>query len=72
MDFDAHFGDGTVELVFASREPEQLLRDAGGTSPQHAVYSSTKAKAEFGLDPQGRGAMVNFASPPVSVRCVRE
>src|SRR4029077_4110194 len=28
--FDARFGDDSVELVFANREVEMLLRDAGG------------------------------------------
>lgn len=70
--FDARFGDGSVELVFASRGAEQLLRDAGGTLPSHTVYSSTKLKAEFGLDPSGRGAKLNFASPPIETRCVRD
>ena len=54
-----------------TREPEQLLRDAGGVSPQNTVYSSTRAKVEFGLEPEGRGAKLNLVSPPIEVRCVR-
>jgi hypothetical protein len=69
--FDARFGEGRVELLFASRDPEVLLRDAGGTSPQHTVYSSTKLKAEFGLGPDGNGAKLNFAAPPIEVSCKR-
>jgi len=72
LEFDVRFGDSSVELVFKSREPETLLRDAGGTSPEHKVYSNTKAKAEFGLDPEGRGAQVNFADPALSARCTRD
>jgi hypothetical protein len=49
-----------------------LLRDAGGTSPTHTVYSSTRIKAEFGLDPAGRGARLNFSAPPLQARCVRD
>ena len=70
--FDVRFGDGSVELLFANREVEMLLRDAGGTSPAHTVYSSTRLKAQFGLDPAGRGAQLNFSAPPVQTRCVRD
>jgi hypothetical protein len=70
--FDAKFADGSVELRFADREPQTLLRDAGGTSAQNVVYSSTALKAEFGLDPGGRGVKLNFAQPPVEARCVRD
>jgi hypothetical protein len=70
--FEARFDDGAVDLLFAQREPEKLLRDAGGTSPQHVVYSSTALKAEFGLDPQGRGARLSFAQPAREAVCVRD
>ena len=70
--FDLRLGDGSAELLFASREPEMLMRDAGGVTPQQTVYSSTKLKAEFGLDPGGRGAQLNFADPPAQLRCRRE
>ena len=69
---DVRFTDGSAELVFASREPETVLRDAGGVSPQETVYSSTKLKARFGLDPGGRGARLNFVSPPLEAACVRD
>jgi hypothetical protein len=70
--FDARFGDDSVQLLFPDREPETLLRDAGGTSPRQTVYSSTKLKAEFGLDPDGRGAKLNVVSPPVEAHCMRD
>jgi hypothetical protein len=70
--FDVRFGDGSAELLFASGESETLMRDAGGTSPQQAVFSSTRMKVEFGLDPDGRGAQLNVAQPPVSTRCMRD
>jgi hypothetical protein len=70
--FDVRFGEDSVELVFPNRSVEMLLRDAGGTSPAHTVYSSTRIKAEFGLDPAGRGAKLNFSAPPLQARCVRD
>lgn len=70
--FDVRFGDGDAQLLFASRESETLLRDAGGVTPQQTVYSSTKLKAEFGLDPDGRGARLNFTDPPREAQCRRE
>ena len=70
--FDAKFGDGSVELLFASRGAQVLQRDAGGTTPQQTVYSSTDAKVEFGLGAEGRQAKLNLVSPPVETRCVRE
>lgn len=72
MAFDARFGDDDVQLLFASGETETLMRDAGGTSPQQTVYSSTRMKAEFGLEPDARGAKLNVAEPARSVRCMRE
>jgi hypothetical protein len=71
LEFDVRFGDGSAELLFASREPQTLLRDAGGTSPEHTVYSNTSAKAEFGLGTDGREAKLNLVSPPLQARCVR-
>jgi hypothetical protein len=71
LEFDVRFGDDEAQVFLAGREPETLLRDAGGTSPQHAVYSSTRAKVEFGLEPEGRGARLNLLSPPLEARCVR-
>lgn len=70
LEFEVRFGDGSAQLRFASRAPELLLRDAGGTSPQHVVYSSTHAKAEFGLGADGREAKLNLVAPPVEARCV--
>ena len=72
LDFDLQAADDGVTLLFATREPEKLLRDAGGVTPQQTVYSSTKLKAQFGLDPGGRGAQLNFADPPLEVHCRRQ
>jgi hypothetical protein len=70
--FDVRFGDGSADIVFASGETVTLMRDAGGTSPQHTVYSSTRIKVEFGLDPDARGAQLKIAEPALSAHCVRE
>ena len=68
LEIDVRFGDGSAELLFASREPETLLRDAGGTTPQQTVYSNTSAKVEF----DGRDARLNLVAPPLQARCVRD
>jgi hypothetical protein len=70
--FDVRFGADEAELTFPSRGSETLERDAGGETPQQTVYSSTKLKAEFGLGPDGRGAKLNFADPPLAANCRRE
>ena len=72
IEFTVRFGEGTAELDIAGKGRQTLLRDAGGVTPQQTVYSSTKLKALFGLDPSGRGAKVNFVSPPIEVRCTRD
>jgi len=71
IEFSARFGEGTAELEIAGRGRELLLRDAGGLTPQQTVYSSTRLKAQFGLEPEGRGAKLNFVSPPIEVNCTK-
>jgi hypothetical protein len=56
------FGDDSVEIDAGALGRETLLRDAGGVTP----------KAEFGLDPQGDGAKLHFADPPVELTCIRD
>ncbi|HEY8048334.1 MAG TPA: hypothetical protein VIE63_04120 [Ramlibacter sp.] len=70
--FDVRFGDDDAQLAFNSRPPETLLRDAGGVTPQQTVYSNTALKAEFGVDPGGRGAKLRFADPPLEANCTRD
>lgn len=70
--FTVRFGDGTADIDAGSRGQDALLRDAGGLTPQQTVYSSTRLKAEFGLDPAGRGAKLNYAAPALEAHCVRE
>ena len=71
IEFDVRFGGGSAELVFADREQEIVLRDAGGTLPAHTVYSSTRIKVEFGLGDDGGEARIAFAFPPRQSRCSR-
>lgn len=72
LEFDVRFGDDSAELSFPARPAQTLLRDAGGTSPQQVVYSNTDAKVEFGLGAGGREAKLNFVSPAIEARCIRD
>ena len=70
VDFRARFIDNSVALT-GSRGHEVLYRDAGGTGEQ-AFYSNPRMKAEFGLGPTGREAILRYPLVPLVVRCVRE
>lgn len=70
VDFRARFIDNSVALT-GSRGHEVLYRDAGGTGDQ-AFYSNPRMKAEFGLGPSGREAILRYPLVPLVVRCVRE
>lgn len=70
--FTARFDNGTAVIDAGARGTETLLRDAGGMTPQQTVYSSTSLKAEFGLEPDGRGAKLSYLAPALEAKCVRE
>lgn len=70
VDFRARFIDNSVALT-GSRGHEVLYRDAGGAGAQ-AFYSNPRMKAEFGLGPSGREAILRYLLVPLVVRCVRE
>lgn len=70
--FTVRFGDDSAEIDAGARGTQTLQRDAGGVTPTQTVYSSTAAKVEFGLDPQGRGAQLHWVDPPLEASCVRE
>ncbi|HYF44474.1 MAG TPA: hypothetical protein VEA35_18765 [Ramlibacter sp.] len=54
------------------RGKEVLLRDAGGVTPQHTVFSNPRLRAEFGVGADGREAVLHWLQPqPRSVRCSR-
>lgn len=51
---------------------ETLLRDAGGVTPEQSVWSNPRLRAEFGLGPDGRQALLQFLPPAVGeLRCTR-
>ncbi len=70
--FSVQFGDGAAVVDAGSRGREQLLRDAGGLTPQQTVYSNQQLRAEFGLGPAGNEAMLHYAAPPQRVHCTRQ
>ena len=72
ISFTVQFGDGTAVVDAGNRGHELLLRDAGGLTPQQTVFSNTKMKAEFGLDPAGRGAKLRFLESPLEATCLKE
>jgi hypothetical protein len=72
IQFTVRFGDDSAEIDAGSLGTQTLLRDAGGETPAQTVYSSTAAKVEFGLDPDGRGAKLHWVDPAVEASCVRD
>jgi hypothetical protein len=72
IEFSARFVDDTAVLDVGSRGREVLLRDAGGLTPQQTVFSNDRLRAEFGLGPTGRDAILRYLSPPLVANCVRE
>lgn len=64
-------GADAVVLEGSGLARETLMRDAGGASPEEAVFSSTRTKLELGLAPGGRGAMLRQAEPARALRCER-
>lgn len=70
--FTVQHGDDSVTIDAGARGRHVLLRDAGGVTPQHTVYSNDGLKAEFGLGAAGNEAILRYAEPPLVARCVRE
>ncbi len=69
--FTARFIDDTA-ILDGARGRDVLYRDAGGTTPQQAFYSNPRMKAEFGLGPTGREAIVRYPLLPLAARCARD
>ena len=69
--FTARFIDNSAVLD-GSRGYDVLYRDAGGITPSQTVYSNIRMRAEFGLGPSGREAILRYPLLPLVVRCVRE
>lgn len=72
LEFTVQFRDDAAVLDVGARGSELLLRDAGGVTPQQTVYSNSRLRAEFGLGPAGRAAVLHYLSPPLLVACARE
>lgn len=70
--FTVRYGEDSAAIDAGPRGRELLLRDAGGVTPQHTVYGNERLKAEFGLGPAGREALLRVLEPPLVARCVRE
>ena len=58
-------------VMTGPRGRQELLRDAGGLTPQQTVYSNAVMRAEFGLGPEGREAVLRTVKPATVLRCVR-
>lgn len=69
--FTVQQGEDSVTIDAGPRGRQMLLRDAGGVTPQHTVYSNDRLKAEFGLG-AGNEAILHYREPPLVARCVRE
>lgn len=70
--FTLQHGEDSVTIDAGPRGRQTLLRDAGGVTPQHTVYSNDRLKAEFGLGAANNEAILRYAEPPLVARCVRE
>ena len=68
--FQVVFGTDSAVLT-GPRGRQELLRDAGGLTPQQKVYSNATVRAEFGLGPEGREAVLRTVKPSAVLRCVR-
>ena len=68
--FDVTFGNDAAVLT-GPRGRQELLRDAGGLTPQQAVYGNAAMRAEFGLGSDGRQAVLRTVKPVAVLRCVR-
>lgn len=73
VEFKARFIDDTAVLdgTGAANGYDVLYRDAGGTGSQ-TFYRNPRVRAEFGLGPSGREAILRYPLLPLVVRCVRD
>ena len=67
--FNVTFGNNAAVLT-GPRGRQELLRDAGGLTPQQTVYGNAAMRAEFGLGSDGRQAVLTV-KPVAVLRCVR-
>ena len=73
IEFRARFIDDTAVLdgSGAANGYDVLYRNAGGTGDQ-THYRNARVRAEFGLGPTGREAILRYPLLPLVVRCVRD
>lgn len=67
--FTVRFADDAA-IINGSRGYEVLYRNAGGIGPAQTVYTNARMRAEFGLGPTGREALLRYPLVPLVVRCV--
>lgn len=70
-EFTVHFVDDSAAIDMPAAGREQLLRDAGGLTPQQTVYSNSRYRAQFGLGERGNEALLRSLSKVQETRCVR-
>jgi hypothetical protein len=66
-----HDEGDTVRISGLPRGEELLGRDAGGLTPQQAVFSGPTLRVEFGLGADGREMALQSLSPPELLSCRR-
>jgi hypothetical protein len=69
--FNVRFAEDTAVVERTGRGNEELLRDAGGVTPQQTVYSNTRMRAEFGLGSDGREAKLRLLQDQKVLSCTR-
>jgi hypothetical protein len=72
VDFTVRFADDSARIDAGPFGSDELLRDAGGTTPQQTVYSNARMRAEFGLGASGREAILRYPLAPLVAHCVRD
>jgi hypothetical protein len=71
ISFSVKFVENSA-IVESSRGYDVLYRDAGGLTQQQEVFSNPRMRAEFGLGPSGREAIVRYPLLPLVARCARD
>jgi hypothetical protein len=72
IEFTVRFGDDSALVASPKRGSELLLRDAGGVTPQQAVYSNPRLRAEFGMGAAGREAELQYLPESQVAHCRRD
>ena len=62
----------TVRVSGLARGEERLGRDAGGLTPQQAVFSGPGLRVQLGLGSDGREMVLQSFTPPQVMSCKRD